>query len=117
MWSFILEKKPNTLYQCGYFGTSLVEVDPVFLKKKLFKNRKYFFSLSLLHVSPFGKGCGSSFELDIPLPMGILCRVWLELSDAYGIPAAGRMRPNRATPAETRVLVFAHALYGGPYQF
>ena len=60
--------------------TSLVEVDPVFLEKKLFKNRKYIFSLSQLHVSPFAKGCGSSFELEFPLPMGILCRVWLELT-------------------------------------
>ena len=71
MWSFVLEKNPNTLYQCGYFLTSLVEVDPVFHEKKLFKNRKYIYVLSLLHASPFAKGCGSSFELEFPLPMGI----------------------------------------------
>ena len=46
---------------------------------------------------------------EFALPKGILCRVWLRLA----LPA-GRGRPYRAKPAETRIIVFA--LYGGPGQ-
>ena len=44
----------------GCFVPSLVEIDPVVLKKKIFKVGQCIFAISLL--SPFGNGWGPLFE-------------------------------------------------------
>ena len=58
---------------------SLVEIGPVALKKKFFFSSQQCI-VTILLLSPLGKGCGASFEPNwITVNQVCLCQVWLKL--------------------------------------
>ena len=69
-WSLFV--KPWVSFTKGCFVTSLVEIGPVVLEKKMFKFRQCIFAIALL--SPLRKGHGPSSEQTwIPFTQGCLC--------------------------------------------
>ena len=60
---------------------SLVEIRSVALEK-IFEFHQCIFAFSLL--SPLGKGCGPSFELESSWPKNALCQDWLKLAQSSG---------------------------------
>ena len=62
------------------FMPSLVEIDPVVLKKKIFKVGQCIFAISLL--SPLGKGRGPSFE-----------QTWIRITQGCFVPSLAVIGP------------------------
>ena len=63
--------------------SSLVEIGPVVLEKKIFKFRKCIFSLFRNYL-PLGKGGALHLnKLESPSPKDALCQVWLKLAQWF----------------------------------
>ena len=75
-WPFIWTNMISITQRC--FVSSLVEIDPVVLKKQIFKVCQCIFVISLL--SPLGKGCCLSFaEIWIPITQGCFVASFVEI--------------------------------------